>query len=59
MYNFEKVYDEQIKEINEDFETYISEKTTEWKIDLIESVDLHISRYKPLSGPSYIRKLVG
>ena len=38
MYHFDKVYEEQIKEINEDFETYISEKTTEWKIDLIESV---------------------
>ena len=58
MYHFDTVCDEQIKEINEDFETYISEKTIEWKMDLSESEDLLISRYKPLSGPSYIQKLV-
>ena len=58
MYHFDTVYDEQIKEINENFETYIREQP-EWVMDLIESVDLHISRFKPLSGPSYIQKLVG
>ena len=56
MYHFDKVYDEQIKEINEDFETYIREKP-EWMMDLIESVDLHISIFKPLSGPLYMQKL--
>ena len=58
MYHFDTVYDEAMKEINEDFETYTGEGSG-WMMDLIESVDLHIARFKHLSGSSYIQKPVG
>ena len=53
MDQFDEVYDEAMDKINEDFETYTGEGSG-WILDQIESVDLHIARYKPIRGSSYI-----
>ena len=58
MDQFDEVYSEHMDKINEEFETYTGEGSG-WMMDHIESVDLHIARYKPIRGSSYTPTPVG
>ena len=53
MDQFDEVYNEAMNKINEDFEAWMGEGSG-WIMDKIESVDLHIAKYKPIRGSSWV-----
>ena len=53
MVQFDDVYNEHMLKINEEFENYTGEGSG-WILEDIQSINLHISRYTPISGSSFI-----
>ena len=53
MAQFDDVYSQHMAKINQEFENYTGEGSG-WILEDIQSIDLHISRYKPISGSSFI-----
>ena len=58
MDQFDEVYGQHMDKINEDFESYTGESSG-WMLDELKSINLHISKYKPIRGSSYTPTPVG